>query len=72
MQKFNYGKCFDEHNIYSIENEEEISKMKKAVEEANMIEKYFFRIVPNVEQIRRMIVFSFRLNKDLSKFDRIN
>lgn len=72
MQKFNYGKCFDEHNIYSIENEEEISKMKKAVEDANMIEKYFFRIVPNIEQIRRMIVFSFRLNKDLSKFDRIN
>lgn len=30
MQKFNYGKCFDEHNIYSIENEEEISKMKKS------------------------------------------
>lgn len=72
MQKFNYGKCFDEHKIYSIENEEEISKMKKAVEDANMIEKYFFRIVPNVEQIRRMIIFSFRLNKDLSRIDRVN
>lgn len=72
MEKFNYGKYFDEHNIFKIENKEEISKMKIAVEDANMIEKYFFRIVPNVEQIRKMIAFSFRLNKDLSRIDRVN
>lgn len=72
MLNFNYGKYFDEHKVFNIENLSERDKMSQAIEDAKKIEKYFFNIVPNIDKIKNIIAFSFKLNPYLNYLDRIN
>lgn len=72
MVDFNYGKYFYEHKIFNIEDDSQINKMSKAIEDAKRIEKYFFKIVPNIDKIQSIIAFSFKINPCLEYIDRIN
>lgn len=72
MDKFNYGKYFYEHKIFDIEDLSELDKMSQAIEDAKKIENYFFKIVPNIDKIKNIIAFSFKLNPYLNYIDRIN
>lgn len=72
MEKFNYAKYFDEYKVFDISNKEDIEPMKAAVKDAYKIERYFFNKIPNMDNFRWIIAFSFKLAKNLKYEDRIN
>ena len=71
MEEFNYAKYFNDHNIFDITSKDELYKMKRALEDCKKIEKYFFTVLPNINAIKNIIAFSFKLNRTLRYRNRI-
>lgn len=72
MERFSYAKYFDEHKVFDISNKEDITLMQNAVNDAYKIERYFFNKIPDMNNFRWIIAFSFKLDKNLKYEDRIN
>ncbi len=68
MKKFSYAVEFYKNNIFSLDN---TNLFKTKVKEAEEIEKYFSKVIPNTEFIRKYIIRSYKFNKSVRRLRRI-
>ena len=68
MEKFSYALEFYRENLYSLDN---VNFFEKKVKEAEKIENYFSKLIPNIEYIRPYILMSYRFEKILGYENRI-
>ncbi len=71
MEKFSYALEFYKNNIFNIENDNDVSIMKKAIMDAKKIEQHFSNVL-NIDLLRENIIISFKFNKKLDCENRIN
>ena len=69
MEKYNYGKVIYENNICSLEN---IDEFKKIVKDFKYVEEKLKDFTPCLDEIRELIILSFKFDKDLKADDRVN
>ncbi len=68
MEKFSYGVEFYKRGLFSLDN---IPLFKRKVKDADEVEKYFAKVLPNVQYVRKYILRSYVLNKKYEKLNRI-
>ena len=69
MEKFSYALEFYRQNIFSLDD---VDNFKLRVEEAEFIDSYFKDIIPNLDYLRPYVLLSYRFNKEINDYDRIN
>ena len=68
MERFSYDLEFYKNNLFDLDN---IKLFKRKVKEAKEIESFFWKIIPNIEYIRKYILRSYYMNKSYGKITRI-
>ena len=68
MKKFSYELEFYKRELFSLDN---IPLFKRKVKDAYEVEKYFAKVLPNVQYVRKYILRSYALNKKYERLNRI-
>lgn len=72
MERFNYASYLYNQKILDIETKEDREHFKKIIDDIKRLEEYFSKMIPNIEIIKPIIAFSYKLNKEIQWEDRIN